>query len=108
VLLHIPDSTSQEYRRLRLNVAFADHHLPALRLYKPVEAAEERRLSRAAFADERSRAARHNLDAHIVQSDDVTEVMRDVSRCERDRHGLKSDGSGGESLSPNAIGFARA
>jgi hypothetical protein len=33
VLLHIPDPTSQEYRRLRLNVALAYHDFPALRLY---------------------------------------------------------------------------
>jgi hypothetical protein len=51
VLLHIPDSAPQEYRRLRLNVALADHHFPLLRLYEAVEAAKKRCFSRAAFAD---------------------------------------------------------
>jgi hypothetical protein len=107
VLLHVPDSAPQEYRRLRLNVVFADHHFPALRLYKPVEAAKKGRLSRTAFADERSRAARQDLDAHIVESDDIAEVMRDVARSERDRHGLKSDGSAAESLSLAFVAFRR-
>jgi hypothetical protein len=84
VLLHIPDSAPEQNRRLRLNVAFANHHFPALRLYKPVEAAEKCRLTRAAFADERGRPTRHNLDAHIVEGHDVAEVMRDVARGERD------------------------
>jgi hypothetical protein len=107
VLLHVADSAPQEYGRLCLNITFADHHFPVLRLYKPVEAAKKRGLSRAAFADECSRAARQNLDAYIIESDDTTEVMRDVARCERDRHCLKSDGSAAESLSPGLIVFAR-
>jgi hypothetical protein len=103
VLLHVPDFTSQKYRRLRSNVALAHHHLPALRLYKPVEAAKERRLTRAAFADESSRAARKNVEAHVFEGDDIAEMMRDIARGERDRHGFKSDGSGAESLSPCPI-----
>ena len=84
VLLYVSDSTAQKYRRLRLNVAFANHHFPTLRLYKPVEAAEKCSLTRAAFADERSRAARRNLNAHVIEGDDFAEVMRDVARGERD------------------------
>jgi prepilin-type processing-associated H-X9-DG protein len=82
VLLHVPDSAPEKNRRLRLNVAFADNHVPALGLYKPVEAAEKRRLSRAAFADERSRATRQDLNANVVESDDFAEVMRDIARRE--------------------------
>jgi hypothetical protein len=100
VLLHVPDSAPQEYGRLRLDILIADHHFPTLRLHKPVEAPKKRRLSRPAFAHERSRAARQNLDAYIVESDDTTEMMRYIARRKRDRHGLNSDDSTAEPLSP--------
>jgi hypothetical protein len=40
VLLHVPDSAPEEYRRLRSNVVLADDHFPALGLYKAVKTAE--------------------------------------------------------------------
>jgi hypothetical protein len=100
VLLDVPDSAPQKYGRLRSDILFANHYLTSLRLYQPVEAAKESGFTRTAFADESRRAARWNVDAHIVEGDDIAEVMRDIARGERDRHCLKSDGSAPESLSP--------
>ena len=93
MLLHVSDSATQQHRRLCSNILVADYHLTALRLDEPVEAAKERGLSGAAFADERGCAPRGNVDAYIVEGNDVAETMRDVACGERNRHGLKSDGN---------------
>src|SRR5215208_5620613 len=91
MLLHISDPTPQRYWRLHANVFVADQYLAALWLDQSIETTKERRLSGAAFTDDRRRPSGGNVNAHIVQRHDVAESVRDTVRGKGNWHDLKSD-----------------
>src|SRR5690348_10645033 len=53
--------------------------------HQPVEASKERRLSRAALADESNALAIENRDGHSVEGQCAGEMLADVFRAERPR-----------------------
>jgi len=103
MLLHVANPATQLNRWLRTNIPVADYHFAVFRLDQPVEATEKRRLARPAFSNERDRSARRDIDAHTIESDDISEAVRDIASCQRDRHGLKSDSETARPLSPPPI-----
>jgi hypothetical protein len=100
MLLHVPDSPSQQYRGLSADILLAHYYFAALRLDQSVEAAQQRGLARSTFSDQRYGVTSGNVDAHVVERDDAPEVMRDIPRSQRGRHALKSDSSQAQPLSP--------
>src|SRR5205814_3411668 len=90
VLLHVANAPPQHYRRLLSHVLLGDEHFSLLRLDQAIETPQQRRLSRAAFSDQRRRAPGRNLEADVVESDYATKTVRYVPRAKRCRHALKS------------------
>ena len=90
VLLYVANAPPQHYRRLLPHVLLGDEHFSLLRLDQAIETPQQRRLSRAAFSDQRRRAPGRNLEADVVESDYATKTVRYVPRAKRCRHVLKS------------------
>jgi hypothetical protein len=100
VLLHVPDSPSEQHCGLSAYILLAHHYFAPLRLDQSVKAAEQRGFARSAFSYQRYGVSRRNVNAHVVERDDAPEVMRDIPRSQGSRHALKSDSSQAEPLSP--------
>jgi hypothetical protein len=100
VLLHVPDSPSEQHCGLSADILLAHHYFAPLRLDQSVEAAEQRGFARSAFSYQRYGVSRRNVNAHVVERDDAPEVMRDIPRSQGSRHALKSDSSQAQPLSP--------
>ena len=91
MLLDVSYSTAQQHSRLCTDILVTDSYLSTQRLDKSVEAAEKRRLSRPALADESNGASSWDIDTDVIECDYGAETMRDVPGGERRRHGLKTD-----------------
>jgi hypothetical protein len=100
VLLYVTYSAPELDGLLRTDISVADFYLAAVRLDQPVEAAEKRRLARSALAHQRNGSPGGNIEAHVIERDDISKAVRDIPRCQRDRHGLNSDSGTARPLSP--------
>jgi hypothetical protein len=82
VLLDVSDIPPQQYGGLGANIFVPDFDFSTLRLDEPVEAAKKRRLAGPALADERNGTSRWNVEAYVVEGDDIAEAMRNIARGE--------------------------
>jgi hypothetical protein len=63
-----------------MNVLVANSHFPALRLDQPIEAAQKSGFAGPAFADQRYRLPRRNVDTDVVERDHAPEPVGDIPR----------------------------
>lgn len=91
VLRDVPDAAAEEHRVDAADVPAIDRHETALGLDHAVEAAQQRRLAGAAFADEREQGTRLDLHRHGRERRDSAVTMchgagREAGKCgDRDR-----------------------
>jgi hypothetical protein len=100
VLLHVPYLSSKQDGRLGANILPINAYFATVRLDQAVETTQERGFAGSTFSDERYGLAGGNVDAHIVERDHTSEVMRDIPRGQRDRHAHKCDSRATQPLSP--------
>jgi hypothetical protein len=100
VLLYVPYLSSKQNRRLCANILLTNADFAAFRLDQAVETTQERGFAGSTFSDERYGLAGGNVDAHIVERDHFSEVMRDIPRRQRDGHAHKCDSGATQPLSP--------
>jgi hypothetical protein len=75
VLLDVTDSSAQWYDRLAAHVIPADFHLATLRLYEPVEAAQQRGLTRPTLSNQRGCGTGGRVDTDVIERDNAAEAM---------------------------------
>jgi len=80
VLLYVAYLSSQQDGRLGANVFLANADFAALRLDQAVETTQECGFAGPAFSYKSHGLARWNVDAHIVEREHTSEVMRDIPR----------------------------
>src|SRR5262249_34282526 len=68
-----------------------DEHVAGVRLLEPGDHAQQRRLARAARPEQREQRAALHVDRHVVECDEVAELLADVANRDhaRSSRGLK-------------------
>jgi len=72
--------SSQEDRRLSENILLTNPDFAAFRLDQALETTQECGFAGPAFSYKSHGLARWNVDAHIVEREHTSEVMRDIPR----------------------------
>ncbi len=80
ILRHVTDVSTQDGDRFGADIFATNQHMPGIGLNHPVEAAQQRRLPRAALADKRQSRPGRDFDASTVERDDVAVAEDYVSR----------------------------